>query len=233
MVETGPAKKLVVYVAESARHEGRPVYEELLHWMRAHGVAGATATRAAAGFGASGQIGGTRRLGFSGEVPMRVEAVDSAEKIHRILPFIFDIVGEGLVEVQETEVVKAPGPRGGEARSPAERVRLTGRAKMLRVYVDEDDRWEGEPLYEAILKTLRMMDVAGATVYRGVMGYGAGHRLHKSGFLGLSHNLPIMVTVVDSEEQVRRAVAALDEMVGEGLVVLSDVEVIKYTHSRA
>ena len=108
--------------------------------------------------------------------------------------------------------------------------KLEGHAKMLRIYIGEDDRWEGEPLHEAIVKKLRMMDIAGATVYRGVMGYGAQQRLHKPGWLGLSTDLPIMISIIDTEEKIKGVLPMLDEMVDEGLVVLSDVEIIKYTH---
>jgi hypothetical protein len=104
-------------------------------------------------------------------------------------------------------------------------------AKMLRIYIGQDDEWEGKPLYEAIVLKLRQMDVAGATVYKGVMGYGAQQRMHKSGFLGLSRDLPVMLSVVDREEKIRAILPILDEMVAEGLLVLSDVEVIKYAHS--
>lgn len=85
-------------------------------------------------------------------------------------------------------------------------------------------------LHEAIVKKLRMMDIAGATVYRGVKGYGAQQRLHKPGWLGLSTDLPIMISIIDTEEKIKDVVPMLDEMVDEGLVVLSDVEIIKYTH---
>lgn len=233
MLQTGPAKKLVVYVNETARYEGRPVHEVLLHWLQEHGVAGATVTKALAGYGAHGTLHVSRPFRIREDVPIRIEVVESAERINHILPFVYDMVPQGLIEVQDTEVVKhSPQPEpASEAERERERIKLEGRAKMLRVYIDEDDMWEGAPLYEAILKTLRMMDVAGATVYRGVLGYGARNRLHKSGFLGLSHNLPIMITVVDSAEKVRRAISVLDEMVGAGLIVLSDVEVIKYTHA--
>jgi uncharacterized protein len=105
------------------------------------------------------------------------------------------------------------------------------RARMLRIYIGQDDEWEDKPLYEAIVLKLRQMDVAGATVYKGVMGYGAQQRMHKSGFLGLSHDLPIMITVVDKEEKIRAVLPVLDEMVSEGLLTLSDVEVIKYAHT--
>jgi PII-like signaling protein len=102
---------------------------------------------------------------------------------------------------------------------------------MLRVYIGENDRWEGAPLYEAIVKRLRTMDVAGASVFRGIMGYGAGQRVHKTGFLGLSGDSPILITVVDADESINRASEAIEEMVEEGLIVLSDAEVIKYSHT--
>jgi hypothetical protein len=112
-----------------------------------------------------------------------------------------------------------------------EHERIESKAKMLRIYIGQDDQWEGKHLYEAIVMKLRQMDVAGATVYKGVMGYGAQQRMHKSGMLGLSRDLPIMITVVDKEEKVRAVLPVLDEMVSEGLLVLSNVEVIKYAHS--
>ena len=109
--------------------------------------------------------------------------------------------------------------------------KLEGKAKLLRIYVGEDDRWEDEPLHEAIVKKLRLTDIAGATVYRGLIGYGAQNRVHRSGFLGLSKDLPIMLSVIDTEEKIRGVLPVLDEMVDEGLIALSDVEIIKYTHS--
>jgi len=106
--------------------------------------------------------------------------------------------------------------------------RLERQGKMLRIYIGEDDRWEGKPLYEQIVARLMKANAAGATVYRGAMGYGAHQRMHPSGRLGLSHDLPIMITVVDSEEKIRALIPLVDEMVVEGLMVLSDVEVATY-----
>lgn len=137
--------------------------------------------------------------------------------------------------VSEREVIKFTGPSGHrqedwEIRKDT-REKLQGHARMLRVFMGEDDRWEGTPLYEAIVRRLRESDFAGATVYRGIMGYGAQQRVHKTGFLGLSTDLPMIVTVVDSEENIRRAIQVMDEMVDQGMIVLSNVEVIKYTHT--
>lgn len=103
-----------------------------------------------------------------------------------------------------------------------------GPAKMLRIYVGEDDKWEGQPLYEQIVARIKKADLAGATVYRGAMGYGAHQRTHPAGRLGLSRDLPVMISVVDSEDRIKEVLPLLDEMVTEGLVVLSDVDVICY-----
>jgi PII-like signaling protein len=109
-------------------------------------------------------------------------------------------------------------------------MKLEGRAKMLRIHFGEDDKWHGQPLYKAIVEKCRELDIAGATVYRGIEGYGASTMIRRSHLLSVSHDAPIMVSVVDSEDKVRKA---LDAMVGEGLIAMSDVEVIKYVHQEA
>jgi hypothetical protein len=108
--------------------------------------------------------------------------------------------------------------------------KYVGTAKMLRIYIGQDDVWEGMPLYEAIVKKLREWDIAGATVLKGIMGYGARQRIHKTGFLGLSTDMPMMISVVDKREKLDQIIPVLDEMVVDGLLVLSDVEIIKYSH---
>lgn len=231
MLERGPAKKLVVYVSEQDQWQGQPLFEAIVRFLHGHGCAGATVTKAIAGYGAHGQYHTEKLLRLTENLPMRIEMVENERKVNALLPFLYEMVSEGLIEVQDTEVIKYMHKHATEEKPSPEHVKLEGRAKMLRIYVGEDDRWEGEPLYEAIVKKLRMIDVAGATVYKGVMGYGANQRVHKSGFLHLSHDMPIMITVVDEEEKIRSVIPAIEEMVSEGMLVLSDVEVIKYTHS--
>lgn len=194
---------------------------------------GATVTRAIAGYGAYGQLHEAGLLRLRENLPLRIEVIESEQKLNALLPWVYEMVSDGLIEMQDTEVIKCSSPQQQAEESHAmEHIKLEGAAKMLRIYIGENDRWEGEPLHDAIVKKLRMMDIAGATVYRGIAGYGANQRVHKSGFLHLSHDLPIMITVVDAPEQIQKAVLALDEMVDEGLIVLSDVEVIKYVHNR-
>ena len=107
--------------------------------------------------------------------------------------------------------------------------RLEGQAKMLLIFIDEADYWENDLLYEAIVKRLHMLDIAGATVSRGLMGYGGPTRLHHLDRAGHPSERPIIISIVDSEEKIRNVLPVLDEMVGEGLIVLSNVEIIKYT----
>jgi uncharacterized protein len=108
-------------------------------------------------------------------------------------------------------------------------MKLEGKAKMLRIHFGEDDRWHDKPLYEAIVMKCRELDIAGATVLRGIEGYGASTLIHKRHLLR-SSDRPIMVSVIDTEEKIRNLIPALDEMVDEGLIAMSEVEVIRYVH---
>lgn len=232
MLQKGPAKKLVVYVNTLQHYQSKPVYEAIVEFAHRHNCAGATVTRAVSGYGRSGKVHEAHLFSLTEDVPMRIEVVDSEQKINALLPFIYDMVEKGLIEVQDTQVIKHTADKPQlEEDQEMKHEKLEGSAKLLRIYVGEDDRWEDEPLHEAIVKRLRMMDIAGATVYRGLIGYGAQNRVHRPGFLGLSNDLPIMISIIDTEEKIRGVLPVLDEMVDEGLIALSDVEIIKYTHS--
>ena len=100
--------------------------------------------------------------------------------------------------------------------------------KLLRIFIGESDRWEHKPLYEAIVLKARELGLAGATVLRGPMGFGATSRLDTSKILRLSEDLPLIIEIVDSEEQIQLFLPHLDLMVKEGLVTLEKVQVIKY-----
>jgi PII-like signaling protein len=97
--------------------------------------------------------------------------------------------------------------------------------------VGESDRWHGKPLYQAIVERVREEGLAGATVLRGIEGFGADSRLHTARILRLSADLPVVIEIVDSAEQIERILPILDEMVGEGMVTLERVEVIAYRGS--
>jgi hypothetical protein len=107
-------------------------------------------------------------------------------------------------------------------------MKMEGEGKLLRIFIGESDTWHGRPLYEAIVEHVRREGVAGATVLRGIEGFGAHSRLHTTRILRLSEDLPVVVEIVDTIENVDRLLPVLDEMVGEGLVTTERVNVITY-----
>jgi PII-like signaling protein len=107
-------------------------------------------------------------------------------------------------------------------------MRLQGAAKRLTVLVGETDRWHHRPLYTEIVHRAHAAGLAGATVLRGIEGYGASRHLHTSRILSLSEDLPVAVVIIDDPERVAAFLPQLDELIGEGLVVVDDVEVIAY-----
>jgi PII-like signaling protein len=104
-------------------------------------------------------------------------------------------------------------------------------ARMLRIFFGESDKWQGKPLHEAILLKCQDLGLASAIVYRGIEGYGSSTRIHRASPWKFSRDAPMMVTVVDREEQITKLLPHLDAMVGEGLIVRSNVEVTRYTRA--
>ncbi len=227
MLKPGPAKKVTVYVGEDAHQRSEPLYLAVLNYLFYHGVSGATVTKGVAGFGADHHMHTATILEVSDNLPIKLEFVEAEDAVERLMPKLLQIVGDGLVEVQDTRILKAADAR---APLPVSPVTLTGRAKLVRIFIGEDDKWHGKPLYDAIVESLRANDIAGVTVYRGISGYGAHRRFHKEKRLSLSRDMPIMLSVVDEEAKILAYLPILEGMVHEGLVVMSDVEVIKYTH---
>ena len=115
-------------------------------------------------------------------------------------------------------------------------MKITGEGKLLRIFVGESDRCHGRPLYEAIVLKAREIGLAGATVWRGIEGFGATSRIHTTKVLRLSEDLPLLIEIVDTEEKVLAALPALDALMeaagGGGLVTLEKAEIIRYTPGR-
>lgn len=116
-------------------------------------------------------------------------------------------------------------------------MKITGEGKLLRIFIGESDRCEGRPLYEVIVRKARELGLAGATVWRGIEGYGAASRIHTAKILRLSEDLPILIEIVDTEEKIRPALPALDALIeaggGGGLITLERAEIIKYTGGKS
>ena len=101
-------------------------------------------------------------------------------------------------------------------------------AKKVTVFINSNDQWHGLPLYTAIVRLCQQQNIAGATVSRCIEGYGSTHHLHTTRLLDLSENLPVRIEIIDRAERIGPLLAALEGMIGQGLVVIADVHIVQY-----
>ena len=232
MLTAGPAKKVSIYVGEDHKFHGQSVYSAILDFLFYRGVSGANVVRGIAGFGADHHMHTMRIERLTENLPIKVEFIESAEKVGELLPKLHEMVGTGLIEVQDTSVVKPSEVAKKSRPQPLiPSLKREGKAKLMRIFIGENDKWHDKPLHKALIESMRANDIAGVTVYQGILGYGANKRIHKDTTLHPSHDRPMMLSVVDTEEKLRAYFPILDSMVQQGLVVLSDVDIIKYTHN--
>jgi PII-like signaling protein len=182
-------------------------------------------------------------------VPVIVEIVDSARVIGAFLTDVAEIVLEGFATLERAHVLLYRHSTGRESMRldvpgaitplstlpsaeefPIMRSGEVG--QLLRVFIGESDVWKGEPLYRAIVLKARELGLAGATVLRGPMGFGAHSRMHTAKLLELSTDLPIIVEIVESPEKIQVLLPFLDEAVEEGLITIEDVRVLHYRPQR-
>ncbi|HEX2917901.1 MAG TPA: DUF190 domain-containing protein [Edaphobacter sp.] len=229
MLNPGKAVKVSIYFSEGSTHHGASAYSTILDFLFFRGIAGATAFKGIAGFGADHHLHSTSLVDISDRLPLKIEFIETQEKLDDILPRLQEMVGSGMIEVQETTIITAPR-KPAPVPKPSTSVKIEGKAQMMRIFIGESDRWQGKPLYEALVSALRANDLAGVTVHRGILGYGAHRRVHKDKPLHLSHDSSILLSVIDTEEKLRSFLPIIESMVIEGLIVLSDVDIIKYSH---
>jgi PII-like signaling protein len=232
MLKAGPAKKVSIYVGEDHKYHGQSVYSAILDFLFYRGISGANVVRGIAGFGADHHMHTMRIERLTENLPIKIEFIESSEKVEELLSKLHEMVGTGLIEVQETTVVKpSEAAKKSAAQMSTPPLKREGRAKLMRIFVGENDKWRDKPLHKALIESMRANDIAGVTVYQGILGYGANRRVHKETTLNLSHDRPMMLSVVDTEEKLKAYFPILDSMVQQGLVVLSDVDIVKYSHN--
>jgi len=231
VLKAGAAKKVSIYVDEDQQYHGHSVYAAILDFLFYRGVSDATIMRGIAGFGADHHIHTTRLVELAENLPVKIEFIETTGRVDKLLPKLQEIAGTGLIEVQDTTVVKPAQTSKGQAEAQfVHPLKTESKAKLMRIFFGENDKWHGKPLQEALVEALRANEIAGVTVYRGILGYGANRRIHKDKTLSLSHDRPIMMAVIDTAAKLTAFTPILDQMLQQGLVVLSDVDVIKYTH---
>ena len=230
MLVAGKAVKVSIYLSEGSTHHGASTYASIIDFLFFRGVAGATVLKGVAGFGADHHIHSANFVEISDHLPVKIEFIETREKVNELLGKLEELAGSGMIEVQETTIAKPAQASKPKKVVHADHVKIEGKAKMMRIYIGESDQWQDKPLHEALVRAMRANDLAGVTVYRGILGYGAHRRVHKDKRFHLSHDSSLMLTVVDTEEKLNAFLPIVDKMVQEGLVVLSDADIIKYSH---
>jgi PII-like signaling protein len=230
MLTKGPAQKVTIFINEDTQRHMTALHDAIMTFLMHKGVSGATAIRAYTGFGSHQMLHTPNVEELSQYLPIRIEFVETKEKVDEVLPTLYDMVSDGLIEVQDTTVVKL-ARRSAKPEPKVPHERKPGPAKLLRVFLGDADKWHDAPLYDAIVKRLVMMDIAGATVYRGILGYGAKGHQHKATFFHPTRDLPIMISVIDTAEKISAAAEAIEGMLEDGLIVISDADIVRLVRS--
>jgi PII-like signaling protein len=232
MLPKGGAKKVTIYLNQDTRAHMEPLWSAILNFLRHKHVAGASLFRADAGFGTHEKFHDPHSEYIAEHCPIRIEFVETEERVDELLPTLYDMVTDGLLTVQDLTVVKSVASDAKPRPPKTERTKkiVNTPAKLIRIYLGESDKFDDEPLYEAIVKKLRMLDFSGATVYRGILGYGAKGHTHKGGRFHLSRDLPIMIAIVEKQDKADALVQVVAEMMQDGIIVTSDVELHQIGH---
>jgi PII-like signaling protein len=223
--------------------------DALVDRAKERGLAGAIVFRGIYGLDGAGRLIAPSVWSLAETVPVIVEIIDSAAAVGNFLDSIAEIVTDGMATLERGHVllyradrvagaqmtVLAPVPELSTLPSPTEfpAMQLAEDGQLLRVFIGESDTWENQPLFRAIVHKAKDLGLAGATVLRGVMGFGANSRVHTSKIMELSTDLPILIELVDSTDKVQTLLPFLDEVVKEGMITVEAVKVLRYRHDPA
>jgi uncharacterized protein len=247
MTIRGDQVLLRAYLQSADRSPHTPTYERLVSAARHAGLAGSTVLKGVMGFGSRGII---QRSAWSmvQHLPVIVEVVDTAEKIvHFLEGAASSIMLHGMVTLERAHVMmyrhgaserretlklgSLLAPLSTIPKLEAKHIMQTNeKGVLVRVFIGESDTFEHKPLYEAIVQKVRELGLAGATVLRGVEGFGARSVVHKAHLLEMSTDLPIVIEIVDTEEKVKLLLPHLESMVQEGMVTMEHVVILMYRH---
>jgi uncharacterized protein len=227
-----------------------PAATTLVQRARSSGLAGATVLRGFFGLDVNSKLLESSVWSFVEHVPIIVEFVDGPQVIGKFLSVVGEVVEEGLATLERAHVLiyrhgqaemagarnlAVPGSITPLSTLPSSEefpiMQSSETGQQLRIFIGESDTWQGEALYRAIVLKARELGLADATVLRGPMGFGANTRMHTTGLLELSTDLPIIVEIVDAADKIQSLLPFLDQAVVEGLITIEDVRVLKYRHN--
>ncbi|MCB2155155.1 DUF190 domain-containing protein [bacterium] len=232
--------QLRFYLTNFVQWHHEPLYEALVKRARHDGLAGATVLKGLMGFSTrDGKILREKALAFANELPVIVEMIDSAEALAAFRTDIAPMLKGALLTYERARVLARrartdePGavPLAAAAPPPEKEapwMEFGEKGTLLRLFLGDEDRDEdGKPLFEAIVYRARNAGLAGATVLRGQMGFGKHSHLHTAHLLTLSQDLPIVIEIVDTEENIEAFLPEVDRLVNEGLVTVEEVRIVK------
>jgi uncharacterized protein len=244
---TGEQILLRIYLQSADRAPSMPTYERIVKAARKEKLAGATVIRGVLGAGYHGIIQNSV-WSIAEHVPVIVEIVDSAEKITKFVQGPLDQLMVGGMLTLERAAVMMYRQRSNDQPNdlrvaaalkplstlpeiqPGSHMTLQGNGVLLRVFIGDSDRFEHQPLHEAIVQKIRELGLAGVTVLRGTEGFGAKSVVHKAALLEMSADLPIVIEVVDTEEKIKTLLPHLETMVREGMITMEYVAILMYRH---
>ncbi|MBV8130493.1 MAG: DUF190 domain-containing protein [Planctomycetaceae bacterium] len=240
------ATLLRVFLNANDRLRGKALYRLVVESARANHLAGASVFLVDFSYGAHKKIRDAKSDYLSFDIPVVVEIVDSIAKIGKLQTELESMIVEGLVVTRPVQVRHYAGQsipetaaaRTAQAKAPSTTVvsgssstmKIEGEAQRVTVYIGNNDTWRGRNLVTAIVEKCRELGIAGATATVGVMGFGKTSRIRRAHLLGLSEDLPERIEIVDQPDRIAMLLPALEELVQGGLIVLEDVQVIRYLH---
>jgi PII-like signaling protein len=245
------AALLRVYLNANDKYHRLELYCAVVEAARRFPLAGASVFAVELGYGAHRQIHDAASEYSSFEIPIVIELIDATDKLKQFAADLQSMIGEGLAVLRPVFMVRythglerqdesaglpVANPSSPQPIEPTvekrNAMKIEGDARRVTIYIGSADTWGGHNLAVAIVEKCRKLGLAGATVSRGIMGFGKHSIIHKAHFLGLSGDLPEKIEIVDRPEEIDRLLPALDEMMGGGLIVIEEVHVARYTHDQ-
>lgn len=231
MLGAGATKKVSIHIGEDQSYHGRAAYLAIMEYLFYRGVAGATVVRGIAGFGADHRMHTIAIERLTENLPLQIQFIESESKVNEVIPELHRMVGTGLIEIESTVADRPP---------PTETVRNAtdlrdsrnnlGKARLMRICINEQDMWKGRPLYAALLECLRAHSIPGGTAYRGVLGLDEHETTHFVRLLHRSRSRPMTIAVIADEAALQDVLPVLENMIPEGTLAFSEVDILKYRH---
>ncbi|HWY85340.1 MAG TPA: DUF190 domain-containing protein [Gemmataceae bacterium] len=244
----GEQTLLRIFLRNTDKYGWSSAGDALVERAKKKQLAGATILRGIFGLDVVGELLQSGRWSMVEHVPVIVEIVDDPRAIGQFLADVEEILPEGLATLERAHVLVYRQNRAAAEKaamrlevpcpvtplstlpSPEEfpAMKMSEEGQLLRVFCGESDTWEGQSLARAVVLKAKELGLAGATVLHGSMGFGANSRVHTSKLLDLSTDLPIVIELVDNAEKIKSLLPFLDEAVGEGLITIEAVRVLRY-----